>query len=105
MFFGNVVVMPLWLQQHVGYTATWAGLVTAPIGFLVLLLSPLAERQPARLASGARQGGTEAIGGPPLRKTLGPLDQPFPSSPRTRATSWSTVFSIAGKPSFGTDTV
>lgn len=93
MFFGNVVVMPLWLQQYMGYTATWAGLVTAPIGFLALL------------ASGARQGGTEAIGGPPLRKTLGPLDQPFPSSPRTRATSWSTVFSIAGKPSFGTDTV
>jgi MFS transporter, DHA2 family, multidrug resistance protein len=41
LFFGNVVVMPLWLQQYMGYTATWAGLVTAPIGFLALLLSPL----------------------------------------------------------------
>lgn len=40
VFFGNVVVLPLWLQQFMGYTATWAGLVTAPIGLLALLLSP-----------------------------------------------------------------
>jgi DHA2 family multidrug resistance protein len=41
VFFGTVVVMPLWLQQFMGYTATWAGLVTAPIGILALLLSPV----------------------------------------------------------------
>lgn len=44
LFFGIVVVMPLWLQQYMGYTATWAGLVTAPIGILALLLSPLVGR-------------------------------------------------------------
>ncbi len=44
LFFGIVVVMPLWLQQYMGYTATWAGVVTAPIGILALLLSPLVGR-------------------------------------------------------------
>jgi len=29
VFFGNIVLMPLWLQSYVGYTATWAGLVSA----------------------------------------------------------------------------
>jgi MFS transporter, DHA2 family, multidrug resistance protein len=44
LFFGMVVVMPLWLQQYMGYTATWAGLVTAPIGILALLMSPVVGR-------------------------------------------------------------
>ena len=26
LFFGNVVLLPLWLQQYMGYTATWAGM-------------------------------------------------------------------------------
>ena len=56
VFFGNVVVMPLWLQQFMGYTATWAGLVTAPIGLLALLLSPvigkiLPRTDPRRIAT------------------------------------------------------
>lgn len=40
VFFGNVVLLPLWLQQYMGYTATWAGLVTAPVGLLALAFSP-----------------------------------------------------------------
>jgi MFS transporter, DHA2 family, multidrug resistance protein len=40
LFFGNVVLLPLWLQQYMGYTATWAGLATAPVGILAILLSP-----------------------------------------------------------------
>src|SRR3546814_18879734 len=40
-FFGNVVLLPLWLQQYMGYTATAAGIVLAPIGILAILLSPL----------------------------------------------------------------
>jgi MFS transporter, DHA2 family, multidrug resistance protein len=44
LFFSIVVIMPLWLQQYMGYTATWAGLVTAPIGILALLLSPVVGR-------------------------------------------------------------
>ncbi|HSV45950.1 MAG TPA: DHA2 family efflux MFS transporter permease subunit, partial [Ramlibacter sp.] len=41
LFFGNVVLLPLWLQQYMGYTATDAGLVMAPVGLLALVLSPL----------------------------------------------------------------
>ena len=39
-FFGNVVLLPLWLQQYMGYTATWAGFIMAPVGLLAILLSP-----------------------------------------------------------------
>jgi len=48
IFFGNVVLMPLWLQEQIGYTATWAGLVAAPSGVVAVLLSPLAGRFSAR---------------------------------------------------------
>ncbi|HWY26094.1 MAG TPA: DHA2 family efflux MFS transporter permease subunit [Nevskia sp.] len=41
VFFANVVLMPLWLQTQLGYTATWAGLVAAPSGVVAVLISPL----------------------------------------------------------------
>ncbi len=40
VFFGGVVLLPLWLQTQMGYTATWSGFVVAPYGVLALLLSP-----------------------------------------------------------------
>lgn len=40
VFFGNVVLLPLWLQSNMGYTATYAGMVTAPVGLLAILLTP-----------------------------------------------------------------
>lgn len=40
-FFGINVVFPLWLQLDLGYTATWAGLATAPVGVLAFLFSPI----------------------------------------------------------------
>jgi DHA2 family multidrug resistance protein len=40
-FFGNVVILPLWLQTQMEYTATWAGLAAAPIGLLSLVFSPI----------------------------------------------------------------
>ncbi len=43
-FFGNVVLLPLWLQQYMGYPATSAGMVLAPVGVLALLLTPLVGR-------------------------------------------------------------
>ncbi len=49
LFFGNVVLLPLWLQQYMGYTATWAGLVTAPVGLLAILLSPWVGRNVGRI--------------------------------------------------------
>ncbi len=39
-FFGNVVLLPLWLQQYMNYTATWAGIIMAPVGLLAILLMP-----------------------------------------------------------------
>jgi DHA2 family multidrug resistance protein len=44
IFFGNIVLTPLWLQQQMGYTATWAGYATAPMGILAVLTSPLIGR-------------------------------------------------------------
>ena len=41
LFFGNVVLLPLWLQQYMGYTATDAGMVMAPVGLLAMVLSPI----------------------------------------------------------------
>jgi MFS transporter, DHA2 family, multidrug resistance protein len=41
LFFGNVVLLPLWLQQYMGYTATLAGLVLAPVGVLAVFATPL----------------------------------------------------------------
>jgi len=48
-FFGINVVFPLWLQIDLGYTATWAGLATAPVGVLAFLLSPLLGQNLHRL--------------------------------------------------------
>ena len=41
LFFGNVVLLPLWLQQFMGYTATEAGMVLAPVGLMAMVLSPI----------------------------------------------------------------
>jgi DHA2 family multidrug resistance protein len=40
LIFANIVLLPLWLQQYMGYTATWAGLAMAPVGLLAIVLSP-----------------------------------------------------------------
>ncbi|EGV27845.1 drug resistance transporter, EmrB/QacA subfamily [Thiorhodococcus drewsii AZ1] len=48
-FFGTLVLIPMWLQRFMGYTATWAGLVTAPIGILALVLSPIIGRLMGRV--------------------------------------------------------
>jgi DHA2 family multidrug resistance protein len=44
VFFGNLVLLPLWLQTQLGYTATWAGLVAAPAGVVSVLVSPIVGR-------------------------------------------------------------
>ncbi|OXC78130.1 DHA2 family efflux MFS transporter permease subunit [Caballeronia sordidicola] len=41
LYFGNLVLLPLWLQTDIGYTATDAGLVLAPVGLFAVLLSPV----------------------------------------------------------------
>lgn len=41
VFFMNIVLIPLWLQRFMGYTAEWAGLVTAPFGLFAIVLAPV----------------------------------------------------------------
>lgn len=41
LFFGNLVLLPLWLQQFMGYTAIDAGMLLAPVGLFAILLSPV----------------------------------------------------------------
>ena len=48
VFFGNVVLMPLWLQSHLKYTATWAGIVTAPSGITALVVAPFVGKYISR---------------------------------------------------------
>jgi DHA2 family multidrug resistance protein len=60
VFFGNNVLLPLWLQTQMGYIATWAGLVAAPSGVVAVLLTPFAarimSRVDARLTASVSQG-------------------------------------------------
>ena len=41
LFIGNLVLLPLWLQQFMGYTSTQAGMLLAPVGLFAILLSPI----------------------------------------------------------------
>ncbi|OXE36752.1 MAG: MFS transporter [Phenylobacterium zucineum] len=41
LFMGNLVLLPLWLQQFMGYTSTQAGELMAPVGLFAIILSPL----------------------------------------------------------------
>jgi len=48
VFLANMLLIPLWLQTQLGYTATWAGLVSAPTGAIAILVTPLAARLMSR---------------------------------------------------------
>ena len=41
VYMGTLTLLPLVLQSNLGYTATWAGLAAAPVGFLPIILSPI----------------------------------------------------------------
>jgi DHA2 family multidrug resistance protein len=40
-FFASIVLLPLWLQSNMGYTATWAGYATGIMGILAVASAPL----------------------------------------------------------------
>ena len=44
LLFANNLLLPLWLQQYLGYTATWAGLVAAPAGVVAVVATPFVAR-------------------------------------------------------------
>ncbi|MDB5673069.1 MAG: emrB [Sphingomonas bacterium] len=39
-FFASIVIVPLWLQSNMGYTATWAGYATGIMGILAVVSAP-----------------------------------------------------------------
>jgi DHA2 family multidrug resistance protein len=41
-FFASIVVIPMWLQSSLGYTATWAGYATAWNGVAAVFMAPVA---------------------------------------------------------------
>ena len=47
-FFSVGILVPLWLQRNLGYTAIWAGFATAPIGILPVLLTPFVGKYASR---------------------------------------------------------
>ena len=51
VFFANNLLMPLWLQTQIGYTASWAGLVAAPTGVIAVLMTPFTARLMSRVDS------------------------------------------------------
>ncbi|MDR5804808.1 DHA2 family efflux MFS transporter permease subunit [Caballeronia sp. LZ001] len=44
LYFGNLVLLPQWMQEYLGYKAFDAGLATAPVGIFAVILSPFMGR-------------------------------------------------------------
>ncbi|WP_288841574.1 DHA2 family efflux MFS transporter permease subunit [uncultured Deefgea sp.] len=49
MYFSSILLLPLLMQEHLGYTATMAGLALAPVGLLPVVLSPLIGRYSSKI--------------------------------------------------------
>jgi len=49
LFMGNLVLLPLWLQQFMGYTSTQAGELMAPVGLFAIILSPLVGKNVSKV--------------------------------------------------------
>ena len=47
-FFSVGLLVPLWLQRNLGYTAIWAGFASAPIGILPVILTPFVGKYATR---------------------------------------------------------
>jgi MFS transporter, DHA2 family, multidrug resistance protein len=48
-FFAIGLLVPLWLQRNLGYTSTWAGFATAPLGVIPVLLTFVVGKYAARM--------------------------------------------------------
>jgi len=44
IYFGSIVLIPLWLQTSMNYTSIWAGIAVAPIGIIPLVFGELSGR-------------------------------------------------------------
>jgi DHA2 family multidrug resistance protein len=48
-FFAIGLLVPLWLQRNLGYTSTWAGYATAPLGVIPVLLTFFVGKYASRM--------------------------------------------------------
>ncbi len=51
IYFGSVVLIPLWLQENMGYTSIWAGLAVCPIGIAPMLFADFSGRFVTKIGS------------------------------------------------------
>lgn len=51
VFFGNLVLLPQWLQKDLGYLSLNSGLVMAPLGVLAIIFSPIVARISSKIDS------------------------------------------------------
>src|ERR1700722_6386252 len=49
VFFASILLVPLWLQTNMGYTASWAGYTTALGGVMAVVMSPIVPRLMQRI--------------------------------------------------------
>jgi MFS transporter, DHA2 family, multidrug resistance protein len=49
VFFGNLILLTLWLQTQMGYNATWGGMVSVPAGLIGVILGPVVAKLLARV--------------------------------------------------------
>ncbi len=56
IYFGSVVLVPLWLQTSMNYTSIWAGLAVAPIGIVPFILGPFVGKAVTKFGTTALLG-------------------------------------------------
>ncbi|MGE8541813.1 MAG: MFS transporter, partial [Acinetobacter sp.] len=77
-FFGSIVLIPQWLQINLGYTATWAGYLTATMGFGSLTMSPLVAKMATKYDQRALASfGLSILGGVTLMRAFWTTDADF----------------------------
>ncbi|WP_180178256.1 DHA2 family efflux MFS transporter permease subunit [Acinetobacter sp. YH01005] len=77
-FFGSIVLIPQWLQINLGYTATWAGYLTATMGVGSLTMSPIVAKFATKYDQRALASfGLSILGGVTLMRAFWTTDADF----------------------------
>lgn len=77
-FFGSIVLIPQWLQMNLGYTASWAGYLTATMGFGSLTMSPIVAKLATKYDPRALSSfGLMILGGVTLMRAFWVTDADF----------------------------
>ena len=77
-FFGSIVLIPQWLQINLGYTATWAGYLTATMGLGSLTMSPIVAKMATKYDQRALASfGLFLLGGVTLMRAFWTTDADF----------------------------